>query len=326
MQRTAQDRLVLTELTHHDATAVGIVMALQFGPQAMLLPVTGYAADRFDRRRLLMATQGAMGLLAVGLGLLTVLHRVQLWHVYVFALLLGIASAFDIPVRHTFVSDMVPAEDMANAVALNSASFNAARLVGPAMAGLVIAVVGTGWALLANGLSFAGVLLSLVFLRTAEIRLRPPRAGAGVRFIEGVRGIAGRPDLRAIVLMYFLIGTFGMNYPIFISTMAVTVFHKGAGQFGILTVQISAAPSDFWRICAVGGNGGQTLSSTCSGMAAVLLRTENPGWHQIVYKQGRPNAIGIDHGAALAIWEEFWIDEGGFLCSINEPGSPGARP
>ena len=235
MQRTAQDWLVLTELTHHDATAVGIVMALQFGPQALLLPITGYAADRFDRRTLLMATQGAMGLLAVGLGALTVLHWVQLWHVYVFALLLGIVSAFDIPVRHTFVSDMVPAEDTANAIALNSASFNAARLVGPATAGLVIAAIGTGWAFLANGLSFAGVLVSLVFLRSADIRMRPAKAPAGPKFVEGLQSIARRPDLRAIVLMYFLIGTFGMNYPIFISTMAVTVFHKGAGQFGLLT-------------------------------------------------------------------------------------------
>src|SRR5579863_7840392 len=146
MQRVAQDWLVLTELTHQDAAAVGIVMALQFGPQAVLLPVTGYAADRFDRRKLLMMTQGAMGLLAVGLGTLTVLHVVQLWHVYIFALLLGIVSAFDVPARHTFVSDMVPGEDMSNAVALNSASFNAARMIGPAVAGLLIAGIGTGWA------------------------------------------------------------------------------------------------------------------------------------------------------------------------------------
>lgn len=235
MQRTAQDWLVLTELTHHDAASVGIVMALQFGPQAVLLPLTGYAADRFDRRKLLMVTQGAMGLLAAGLGLLSVMHWVQLWHVYVFALLLGIVSAFDIPVRHTFVSDMVPPEDMSNAVALNSASFNAARLVGPAAAGLTIAAIGTGWAFLANGLSFAGVLISLFFLRMADIRRRAPKAPTGPKFIEGVRGISRRPDLRAIVLMYFLIGTFGMNYPIFISTMAVTVFHKGASQFGLLT-------------------------------------------------------------------------------------------
>ncbi len=235
MQRTAQDWLVLTELTHHDATAVGIVMALQFGPQAVLLPITGYAADRFDRRKVLMATQAAMGCLAAGLGLLTVLHWVQLWQVYVFALLLGIVSAFDIPARHTFVSDMVPAEDMPNAVALNSASFNAARLVGPATAGLTIAAIGTGWAFLANGLSFAAVLTSLFFLRRGDIRVRERQTANQTKFADGLRLIAKRPDLRAIAAMYFLIGTFGLNYPIFISTMAVTVFHKGAGQFGILT-------------------------------------------------------------------------------------------
>ena len=169
MQRVAQDWLVLTQLTHNNASALGLVMALQFGPQMLMLPFSGFAADFFDRRKLLMATQAAMGLCALGLGLLTVTGIVQLWHVYVFAFLHGCAAAFDAPARQTFVSDLVGEADLPNAVALNSTSFNAARMVGPALAGLLIAGVGTGWAFLANALSFGGVLCSLMFLRVGDL-------------------------------------------------------------------------------------------------------------------------------------------------------------
>jgi MFS family permease len=151
MQRTAQDWLVLTELTHNRASAVGLVMALQFGPQLLLLPLTGLAADVFDQRKLLMITQGLMGALALALGFLTVSGIVQLWHVYIFAFLFGCASAFDAPARQTFVGELVGDQDLVNAVALNSTSFNAARMAGPAIAGLAIASVGTGWAFIVNG-------------------------------------------------------------------------------------------------------------------------------------------------------------------------------
>ena len=144
MQRTAQDWLVLTQLTHRNATAVGVVMALQFGPQLLLLPLTGVAADRFDRRRLLMVTQAAMGGLALALGLLTVTGVVRLWHVYLLAFLQGSVAAFDAPARQTFVSELVGEADLPNAVALNATSFNAARTVGPAIAGALIGLVGTG--------------------------------------------------------------------------------------------------------------------------------------------------------------------------------------
>lgn len=137
MQRTAQDWLVLSELTQHNASAVGIVMALQFGPQLLLLPLTGMAADLLDRRKLLLCTQAAMGLLALGLGILCISGLVQLWHVYVFAFLLGCVTAFDSPVRQTFVAEIVGEEDLTNAVALNSTSFNAARMLGPAVAGQI---------------------------------------------------------------------------------------------------------------------------------------------------------------------------------------------
>ena len=235
MQRVAQDWLVLTQLTHHDATALGVVMGLQFAPQLLFLPWTGSAADRLNQRRLLMLTQATMGVLALLLGVLTIAGVIRLWHVYVFAFLSGSVAALDAPVRQTFVAEMVGDEDLSNAVALNSTSFNAAQMIGPAVAGLLIAGVGIGWAFLFNGLSFAAVLISMSFFRLSELRasVRAHRTTSG--FLEGLRYVWRRPDLRAILVMLFLIGTFGFNFPIFISTMAVNVFHSDARAFGLLS-------------------------------------------------------------------------------------------
>ncbi|HVU50757.1 MAG TPA: MFS transporter [Polyangia bacterium] len=235
MQRTAQDWLVLTGLTPHNATAVGVVMALQFGPQVVLLPLTGYAADHLDRRRLLFATQAGMGLLALGLGLLTVTGLVRLWHVYAFAGLLGCVSAFDAPARQTFVSDLVGDDLISNAVALNSTSFNAARMIGPAVAGLLVARVGSGWVFLINAASFGAVLGALALLRVRELNPRRRARDGGGGFAEGFRYVWRHRDVRAVMLMLFLIGTFGLNFPIFIATMSVSAFHAGAERFGLLT-------------------------------------------------------------------------------------------
>ncbi len=235
MQRTAQDWLVLTQLTAHDATAVGVVMALQFGPQLLLLPVTGLAADRLDRRRILMVTQATMGLLALGLGLLTLGGHVTLAQVYVFALLLGCAAAFDAPARQAFVGDIVGPGDLPNAVGLNSTSFNLGRLIGPAVAGLLIAAIGTGWVFVVNAASFAAVLVALLAMRVGELRpvARAPHTRGSL--VEGFRYVRQRPDLITILVMLFLVGTLGMNFPIFLSTMSVSVFGTGAGAFGLLT-------------------------------------------------------------------------------------------
>lgn len=235
VQRTGQDWLVLTQLTDHDATALGLVMALQFGPQLLLLPWTGFAADHFNQRKLLIATQATMGTFALALGALTVAGVVELWHVCVFAFLFGSTAAFDAPVRQTFVAELVGEKDLHNAVALNSTSFNAARMIGPAVAGLVIAAVGTGWAFLLNGASFVAVLISLACLRTAELRSNARAQRARGSFTEGFRYVWGRPDLKAILVMLFLIGTLGLNFPIFISTMAVSVFHTDAQGYGLLS-------------------------------------------------------------------------------------------
>jgi MFS family permease len=235
MQRTAQDWLVFTQLTHHNASAVGLVMALQFGPQLLLLPWTGFAADHYNQRKLLIATQATMGTLALALGVLTVTGVVALWHVYVFAFLFGCAAAFDAPVRQTFVAELVGDADLSNAVALNSTSFNAARMIGPAVAGLAIGSVGTGWAFLINGASFVAVLASLSLFRVSELRANARACRTKGGFTGGFRYVWSRPDLKAILAMLFLIGTFGLNFPIFISSMAVAVFHTDARGYGLLS-------------------------------------------------------------------------------------------
>ena len=235
VQRTAQNWLVFTQLTDHDASAVGLVMALQFGPQLLLLPWTGFAADHFNQRRLLIATQATMGGLALALGLLTVTGAVQLWHVYVFAFLFGGAAAFDAPVRQTFVAELVGDADLHNAVSLNSTSFNAARMIGPAAAGVVIAAIGTGWAFLINGVSFVAVLISLTSLRLSELRPNARARSAKGSFTEGFRYVWGRADLMMILAILFLIGTFGLNFSIFIATMAVGIFHADARGYGLLS-------------------------------------------------------------------------------------------
>ena len=269
MQRIAQDWIVLTELTDNNATAVGIVTALQFGPRVLLLPLTGYAADHFDRRKLLIATQAGMGALALGLGLLCILGHVELWHVYGFALALGGVTAFDAPARQTFVSDLVSEDDLSNAVALNSTSFNAARMIGPAVAGVLIAHIGAGWVFMINAATYAAVIASLGLLQLDALRprLRPPGSRTG--FVDGFRYVWRRPDLKAMFLMLFLIGTFGLNFAIYISTMAVTVFNGDAGQYGFLTSMMAIGSVSGALLAA--GRARPTVTSLLGGAAVFGL-------------------------------------------------------
>lgn len=235
VQRTAQDWLVLVVLTHGSASALGVVMALQFAPQLLFLPWTGSAADHLDQRKLLMTTQASMGVLALGLGVLALAGMARLWQVEVFAFVFGIAAAFDAPVRQIFVSQLVGDEDLPNAVTLNTMSFNMASLIGPAVAGVMIAAVGTGWAFVLNGASFVAVLASLLLLRRSELHPFTGAPRARGSFIEGLRYVAGRPDLIAVLVMLFFVGAFALNFPIFIATMAVKVFHADAFGFGALS-------------------------------------------------------------------------------------------
>ena len=235
MQRTAQDWMVFTELTAHDATAVGFVMALQFGPSLFLLPFSGYVADRFDRRRVLMVTQALQGTLALGLGVLTLTGSAQLWHVYLFALMLGCVTAFDAPVRQTFAAELVSDANLSNAVALNSTSYQVARMAGPALAGLLIAAVGTGWVFVLNSASFGAVIASLAAMRVADLHRHHRAAGRPGGLAEGFRYVRARPELFAVMAMLFLVATFVMNFSVYVASMAVTVFGADAGAFGLLT-------------------------------------------------------------------------------------------
>jgi MFS family permease len=214
-------------------------MALQFGPQLLLLPITGLAADRIDRRRLLIMTQIAMALLGFGLAAITLTGVATLWMVYAFALGLGVAAAFDAPARQAFVSELVPTPYLSNAVALNSASFNAARLVGPAVAGVLVALVGVGWVFLINAITFGAVLLSLALLRTRDFTsfTRPPRAPG--QLLGGFRYVRRRPDILLVLTMIAILGTIGFNFPIFISAMARIEFGEGASEFGVLSSVIA---------------------------------------------------------------------------------------
>ena len=233
MGRVAQDWLVLTELTDRSASALGIATGLQFTPFLLLAPWTGMIADRFPKRRILLTTQSTLTVTALLLGVLTATGAVQLWQVYALALVQGLAQAVDNPARQAFVSEMVGGQHVANAVALNSASFNAGRLIGPAVAGLLIAAYGTGVAMLANAGSFLLLLAALLAMRAGELMPAPLARGRG-QIREGFAYVRGRADIRRVMVLVFGLGTFGMNFQITTALMATREFGMGPTEFGLL--------------------------------------------------------------------------------------------
>ncbi|MFK0140508.1 MFS transporter [Streptomyces murinus] len=238
MQRIAQDWLVLS-LTGSSA-AVGITTALQFLPMLLFGLYGGVLVDRLPKRPALLVTQSAMALSGLALAALTLSGQVQVWHVYLAAFFVGLATVVDNPARQSFVSEMVGPDQLHNAVSLNSANFQSARLVGPAVAGLMITGVGTGWAFLANGLSFAAPITSLLLMRARELYpvKRTPRGKGQLR--EGLQYVAGRPELIWSVVLVGFIGTFGFNFPVWLSAFADNVFHVGAGGYSLLNTLMAA--------------------------------------------------------------------------------------
>ncbi|MEJ5912897.1 MFS transporter [Pseudokineococcus sp. 1T1Z-3] len=234
MQRVAQDWLVLQVLTAGSGVAVGVTTGLQFLPMLLLGPYAGLVADRVDKRRLLMVTQGLSGLWGLVLGLLVVTDQAELWHVYALAALLGVTTAFDAPARQTFVAQLVPADHLPNAVGLNSASFNSARLVGPGLAGLLIAAFGTGPVFLINAASFAATVVALLLMRTGELLPMPAAKRGKGQVREGVRYVRGRPDVVVILVVVGVIGMLGMNFQLTTALMATQTFGRGAAEFGVL--------------------------------------------------------------------------------------------
>ncbi len=233
VSRTATDWLVLMILTDRSATALGLAVALSFLPIPLLAPWGGAIADRWPKRRLLVATQTASALLAGVLATLVLSGAVTLWQVYLLTLLQGVLNALDNPTRQAFVSELVPGTHLANAVGLNSASFHAARLVGPAAGGLLIAAVGVGPAFIVNAVSFAAVLVALLRMRPADLLPVPGGAGrGGVR--EGLAYVRTRPDILLIMFCVFMLGTFGMNFAITNALMATAVYGVGPEGYGLL--------------------------------------------------------------------------------------------
>jgi MFS family permease len=232
VQRIAQDWLVL-QLSHNNGTYLGLVTALQFMPVLFLSLHGGALADRVDKRKVLIATNASGAVFAAILGLLVITHHVQLWQVFLFAFTLGVSSAVDAPVRQSFIAEVVGHADVANAVSLNSANFNAGRLIGPALSGASIAAFGTGPSFLMNATSYIFVIVALVKLRKNEFFVQP-RSHSTTNVREGLRYVRARPDLYAVMIVVFFMANFGLNFQIFNALMATKIFHRGAASFGLL--------------------------------------------------------------------------------------------
>jgi len=237
LQRVAQDWLVLV-LTG-SAGALGITTGLQFLPVLLFSPFAGVLADRYAKRILLNWTQTIMGVTALVMGVMAVTGTINVWHVYVLTFIFGTASALDVPARQAFVNEMVDRPRLANAVGLNSASFNLARMIGPALAGALIALMGsgvaaTGWVIILNGISYGAVVISLMLMRQSEMRPTTPIGRAKGQLRDGLRYVRSRPDIILILAIVFCAGTFGFNFQMTTALMATEVFGKGAGEYGLL--------------------------------------------------------------------------------------------
>lgn len=238
MNRVAQDWLVL-QLTDNDPIALGVATALQFGPVLILSLLAGTVADRYDKRRLLIWLQIVLGSVGVALGLLATFHIATIWYVYAACLLVGVAATFDGPTRQAFVMELVGRSEVTNAVALNSMGFNGARIIGPAVAGVLIAVTDSGPVMAIAGFGYVAVIISLIRMRPAELFSveRLPRAKGQIR--DGLRYIKSRRDLKMIMLLVLMVSTFGMNFQLTLAIMAKIVFHRDASSYGLLTTMLA---------------------------------------------------------------------------------------
>ncbi len=233
MQTVAQALLVL-DLTGRGAD-VGIAFALQFLPIFVLAPLAGVVADRFDKRKVMLCTQGASGLLALTLAILVVTGVVELWMVYVLATGLGIVNTFDGPARLTLVPELVGRDQLANAVSLNAVMVNVARMLGPAMAGALIATVGLASCFFYNAASFGAVMVSILFLRTSELHSAPRVVGSQGRVREAFRYVRSRRELLVPLLMLAVIGTFAWEYPVTLPIMSEFAFHGDEATLAAMT-------------------------------------------------------------------------------------------
>ncbi|MPZ80132.1 MAG: MFS transporter [Actinophytocola sp.] len=238
MQRIAQDWLVL-ELSGYNPIALGIAASLQFLPTLALTLWAGVLADRLDKRKLLMLVQSGMAVSAVVLGVLDVTGLVELWQVYLLCLVFGMFTAFDPPVRQAFVGEMVGKEHLTNAVALNSTTFNLARIVGPAIAGMMIVWTGTGWVFLVNAVSTVAVIIGLARMNPAELHRNPAPASRRGQLMAGLRYVRGRADIMAVLVLVFCVSTFAITFFTTLAIAAANVFHREADGYGLLSTLLA---------------------------------------------------------------------------------------
>ncbi len=269
MQTVAQSWLVL-QLTG-SGTALGLVIALQTLPVLLLGPYGGVVADRVDKRRLMIALQSMMGLLALVLGLLTVSGQVRLWQVYLLAVLLGLNNCFENPARQAFVLEMVGPAHLRNAVSLNSVLVNAARAIGPAVAGLIIATGGTGVCFLINAASFVAVVFSLTTLNTAELQPAPPASRGRGQLREGLRYVRRTPELAVPLAMMGLIGCLAYEFSVTLPVVAKQTFGGGAQVYGFMTAAmgLGAVVGGLW-VAARGRVGIRALVRSAAVFGAVI--------------------------------------------------------
>ncbi|MEO8899258.1 MAG: MFS transporter [Candidatus Dormibacter sp.] len=270
MQSVAQAWLVFT-LTH-SATALGFTVALQTLPVLLLGPYGGVVADRVDKRRLMAVLQSVMGVQALVLGLLTITGVVRFWEICVLAVILGLNNTFENPSRQSFVLEMVGAEKVRNAVSLNSTMVNAARAVGPAVAGILIATVGVGICFLINAASFVAVVTSLVTMDRGALRPSAPVVRARGQLREGFRYIAARPRLLVPLLMMAIVGTLAYNFQVVLPVLAERTFHGGAEAFGFMTASMGIGAVAGGLVTATRGRTGlQPLSVAAAGFGCAIL-------------------------------------------------------
>jgi MFS family permease len=319
MQTVAQSWLVLT-LTG-SALAVGVVVALQTVPVLFLAPYGGVVADRMDKRRLLLFIDTCMGLQALVLGILTVAGVVRVWEIAVLALLLGLNSAFEVPARQSFLLEMVGRDNIRNAVSLNSVITNAARAVGPAVAGVLIASVGEGVCFLINAGSFLCVIVSLLALDVSALVRSEPVARARGQLRAGLRYVRRTPELGLPLLMMALIGTFTYEWPVSLSAMAKQAFHGGSSTYGFMTAAMGLGAATGGLVTAARGRTGVRAAivaaaafGVCVGFAAlapsvavelVALFTVGAGSVSFVSVGNSTLQLGADptmRGRVMSLW------------------------
>ena len=284
-QRIGMDWIVLTDLSDESGTAVGLSVALQFLPTLLLSPYAGLLADRLPRRRLLMTTQGAQAVVTFTAAALVLSGAVRLWHVFALALVGGTVAAIDGPVKITFVNEFVPQDSVTNAVGLNSASFNVARLIGPAVAGLLIAAFGPGWVFVIAGLTFGCSISALASMNAATMHSLPPVPRARGQVLEAVRYVRRRRDLVATLTVLGVVTMFGLAFQLTSAMMARIEFGRGAGEFGALgsalavgslTGALLAARRKYPRVRLVLGSG--FALSVALGVSALM---PSFGWYLV---------------------------------------------